>query len=61
MTTETWVYEGPHDEVQVRLPSRRWLTAQRGSTHELMPNEANAIKDLPGWEPQPEPSKENQS
>lgn len=48
---ETWTYDGPVASVEVRLPSGRWIKADRGDTVTLLANEARAVASLPGWTP----------
>ena len=45
---QTWVYDGPYDAVDVHLPTR-WITIKRADTVQLLPSEANAVRELPGW------------
>lgn len=49
--TKPWVYDGPYDGVDIKLVSGRWITVQRGDEIDLLPNEAKALKNLPGWSP----------
>lgn len=47
-----WRYDGAIDAVEVVLPSGRSIVAERGSEHEVLPNEAAALASLfPEWQP----------
>lgn len=48
-TTEKYRYDGGIDMIDVKLPTGRWLTVSRGDEVDLLPNEATAVSDLPGW------------
>lgn len=49
----TYLYDGPYDAVEVRLPSGRSVTVERGGTVDLLPNEIEAVSQLIGWSKAP--------
>lgn len=63
-TTTTWTYDGGIDEIDVKLPSGRWIHIHRGDEVELLANEATAVSVLPGWskaKPASKPAKADDS
>jgi len=51
--TETWIYSGGYAAIDVRLPSGRWISVARGDSVDVLPNEAIALENLPGWDRAP--------
>jgi len=56
MSSQTWIYSGGYDAIDLRLPSGRWISVARGDSVDVLPNEAKALKKLPGWDRAPEAS-----
>lgn len=53
---QKWVYNGGRDAIDVKLPTGRWITCRRGEAVSVLPNEARALRTLPGWSPAPTPT-----